>query len=280
VPDSVLLTRLYLFSAEVFPMHRNSIFWGFILVLAGGLLLLSNLGILRADVWDLLWPLFLIALGAWVLWGTVFRRSVKGEDVTVSLEGAGRARVRTRHGAGQLVIGAGAEPGNVLQGTFGGGLNVDKRRDGDRLDVNLSVPPQFFPFSWGPGSLDWTFSLNRDIPFELDLETGASESRVDLTGLRISDVRLKSGASHTEITLPENAGFTRVDIETGVASVLLRIPSGVAARIRARGGLASINVDTARFPLMGDTYQSPDYDSASNKADLDIQTGVGSVDVR
>ncbi len=261
-------------------MNRNSIFWGFILVLAGGVLLLSNLGILQADVWGLLWPLFLIALGAWVLWGRVFRRSVQAENVAIGLEGASRARVRARHGAGRMVIRAGADVENLLQGTFGGGLNVDKRREGDLLNVNLSVPAQFYPFFWGPDSLDWTFSLAKEIPLELDLETGASESRVDLTGLRVGDLRLKSGASHTEITLPDNAGFTRVDIETGVASVLLRVPSGVAARIRARGGLASINVDTARFPMLGDTYQSPDYDRAPNKVDLDIQTGVGSVDVR
>jgi hypothetical protein len=58
------------------------------------------------------------------------------------------------------------------------------------------------------------------------------------------------------------------------------VPQGVAASIRARGGLASINIDSNRFPRSGDVNQSPDYETAANKVDMDIQTGVGSVDIR
>jgi hypothetical protein len=68
-------------------------------------------------------------------------------------------------------------------------------------------------------------------------------------------------------------------VSSGAASVNIRIPQGVAARIRWRGGLSSINVDPSRFPRFGDTYQSPDYDSAANKVDLDVEMGVGSVTV-
>jgi hypothetical protein len=39
-------------------------------------------------------------------------------------------------------------------------------------------------------------------------------------------------------------------------------------------------VDSQRFPMMGDAYQSADYNEAQNKLDLDLETGVGSVDIR
>ena len=77
-----------------------------------------------------------------------------------------------------------------------------------------------------------------------------------------------------------DAGHTRVHIGAGAASVAIRVPSGVAGRIRVKGGLAGIAVDKGRFPRMGDVYQSTDYDTAPNKVDVDIETGVGSVDVR
>ena len=135
-----------------------------------------------------------------------------------------------------------------------------------------------FPWMWGPGrSLDWSFGLNSGIPLSLELKTGASESRLDLADLLVTDLRLETGASATQINLPAKAGRTRAEIRAGAASVELQVPPGVAARIRIRGGLSSANVDAARFPRMGDVYQSQDYHTAANTADIDIETGVGSV---
>ena len=131
---------------------------------------------------------------------------------------------------------------------------------------------------WGTGTtLDWSFGLNSGLSLRLEFETGAGEARIDLTHLQVTDLRLQTGASSTDVTLPADAGQTQARIEAGAASVTVRVPSGVAARIRVAGGLASINVDRDRFPREGSIYLSPDYDTASNKVDLDIETGVGSI---
>jgi hypothetical protein len=57
------------------------------------------------------------------------------------------------------------------------------------------------------------------------------------------------------------------------------VPAGVAARIRAEAGLSDMKVDRSRFPRQGVYYQSPDYETAANKADVTVQMGVGSVEV-
>ena len=263
-------------------MRTGSLFWGSILILIGGLLLLDNLGLLPVDLWGIFWPSLIILIGLWTLWGVFFRRRPETEHANIPLDGAGRAHVRIHHGAGRLRVHAGAGAGDLAEGDFGGGLDVDTRRDGDTLSVRMRVPQQvWFPFSWGPGSsLDWDFGLSRDLPLNLEFETGANDSRIDLSELQVTDLRLSSGASSTELTFPARAGLTRAKISTGAASVRVRLPEGVAARIRAGGGLASITVDTARFPHSGAYYQSPDYDAAENKVDLDVETGVGSVDIR
>ncbi len=80
--------------------------------------------------------------------------------------------------------------------------------------------------------------------------------------------------------LPRAAGMTEVRAEAGAASLTFIVPSGVAARIRSRVALGSVHVDEARFPRVGDVYQSSDYAAATNRIDLDIQGGVGSVRVR
>ncbi len=268
-------------------MRKSGLLWGVVLVFVGALLLLNSLGIFNVDVWSLIWPAFLIALGLWSLWG-VFAgpRTAGAEEVTIPLEGAGRACLRIRHGAGRLRVDAGASAGELVTGTFGGGLDHRPKREGDALTVDMRVPDGGFPhivapWNWARGrGLNWSFGLNREIPLSLDLETGASDMRLDLTDLRVTDLRLQTGASETKLLLPANAGHTRVNINAGAASVSVRVPAGVAARIRAKGGLAEIKVDRNRFPRAGGVYQSPDYDSAANKVDIVIEVGVGSVKVR
>jgi hypothetical protein len=269
-------------------MRRGGFFWGAVLVILGIFLLLDNLGFLDAlgvNLWNLLWPAFLILLGLWFLWGTLFgRRAQESQQVSVPSEGAEKARIHIQHGAGRLTIGSGTAPGNLLEGAFSGGVDQRSRRAGDTLEVDLKVPANslwVFPFAWGPGfGHDWSIRLRPDTLLAIDLSTGANDAQLDLTDLKVTDLRLQTGASSTELTIPAAAGFTRAEIESGAASVSIRIPPAVAARIRAKGGLADINVDQNRFPRSGDAYQSSDYDFAANKIDLLIQTGVGSVRIR
>ncbi len=263
-------------------MRRGSMIWGALIIVFGGLLLLENLGYFRGvNVWGLLWPFFLIALGVWFLWGAFSRRVVPPEHLAVPLEGASQAQLRLSHGAGRIELFAGASSGNLLEGDFGGGVDVKTRREGDQLQVKLSLPARLFPFDWTPGhSLDWSLGVVRDLPLSLVLETGASQSRIDLSELQIRELVLKAGASSTALTLPAQAGFTRVKIEAGAASLKVNLPAGVAARIQSTGGLTSVNVDQGRFPKTDGYYQSPDYDQAVNKAEIRIEMGVGSVSIQ
>ena len=261
-------------------MVRGRIFWGLVVLLVGILLLLDNLGYFPGiNIWGLIWPVFLIALGGWILWSYYTRGTRQVEHVTIPTEGTQRARIRFQHGAGRIDIAAGSSQESLIEGDFGGGVDVRKSQSGDGLEVRLKLPGNIFPFDWSPGqSLDWSVSLNGDIPLSLSLETGASKSHLDLRDLRVTELEVRSGASSTSLTLPTSAGFTRVIIGSGAASLNVVVPQGVAARIRSSGGLSNVNVSD-RFPRSGSLYQSPDYDNALNKAEMDIEMGVGSVSI-
>lgn len=262
-------------------MRRGNLFWPTLLIAAGVLLLLNNLGILRVNVWGLIWPLALIAFGVSVLWRALFRRGIETEHAVVPLNGARRARVKIRHGAGKLQIYGGAGGLNLAEGDFGGGMELDTRHVGDDLEVEMSLPNVVFTPSdmFSGGSLDWSVGMNREIPLMLDLETGAGKLELDLTDLQVTDLRLSTGASSTQVRLPAQAGQTRVDLSSGAASIVLHVPQGVAARIRTKGGLSSVKIDEHRFPRLGDTYQSPDFDMATNRVEVFAETGVGSIEV-
>jgi hypothetical protein len=262
-------------------MRSASLFWGAVLVILGGLFLLSNLGIITADVWGLIWPMALILFGVWLLWGRLFGRGAALEHANVPLEGASYAQVRLSHGAGRLTVSAGAGAGDLAEGDFAGGLEVRSKRQEDGLKVELSSPAwRWLPWDWGSRGLEWEVRFNREVPLTLKLETGASESILDLSELLVTELNLQSGASSTELTLPRNAGYTRAKISGGAASFKVRVPPGVAASIRYTGGLASLDVDTLRFPRSGEVYQSADFAIAENKVELSVEVGAASVEVR
>ncbi len=49
--------------------------------------------------------------------------------------------------------------------------------------------------------------------------------------------------------------------------------------VRLKTGLSSVNVDTNRFPRSGDSYKSADWEGAAYKAEITVETGVGSIEV-
>jgi hypothetical protein len=127
--------------------------------------------------------------------------------------------------------------------------------------------------------LRWTVGLTGEVPLDLRLDTGASKASVDLVDLRVRLLEIRSGAAETRVRLPANAGQTWVRTETGVASLRLDVPPGVAARIRTRMALGRTSVDEARFPRTMDGFQSPDFDRSPNRVEIEIQGGVGAVSI-
>jgi hypothetical protein len=135
-----------------------------------------------------------------------------------------------------------------------------------------------FPSTFPHDGLRWDISLNRGIAYSLNLKTGASKSRLDLHDMILTDIRLETGASSTEIFLPEQAGYTRAEFEFGSASMELHVPQNVAAKIKVHGALMNTeDIDKTRFPLTGEGYCSPDYATAANKIDITIEAGVGKI---
>jgi hypothetical protein len=262
-------------------MKASTLFWGVVFILVGGLLLLGNLGLITVNVWAILGPSLVILLGVWILGGVLFGRTHL-EHANLPLQGAEKARLRLKHGAGRLRVFAGVSEADLVEGDFGGGLDLDVHREGDQLNAILSVPARAwnFPLFWNQGSLDWSVGVNPHVPIILELETGANEARIDLKDLQVHQLSLKTGASSTEVTLPASAGEVQARLYGGAASLRVKVPSGVAARIQFIGGLASMSVDSNRFPKVGNVYLSPDYDTAANKVDLYIENSVGSLDVR
>ncbi|MBN1304099.1 MAG: hypothetical protein JXA13_06655 [Anaerolineales bacterium] len=266
-------------------MRRSNIFWGFILILVGSLFLVKSMGIELpggADVMEYFWPLLLVFLGLWVIWGVTIGKSGEpvSEAFSIDLGTARKAALNLKHGAGQLTVRSGALSTQLLTGSFAGGVKQKIRFEDESLNVELRSAVDF-PFSWDWGShgLEWDMQINSQIPLELKLDTGANQSTIDLRDTKVTYLDLNTGASSTDLTLPAGAGQVRVDIDLGAASLDVRVPEGVAARIKVDQGITAVEIDAARFPYSGQFYQSANYDTAENRIDMDIDAGVGRIAV-
>jgi hypothetical protein len=260
-------------------MRRDNIFWGGVLILVGVLLYLQGQGYIT-NVFRYFWPLALILVGTWIILGVYWKPASSAEDTfSIPVGAAQHVNYHFAHGAGQLEVRGGASVGQALVGTSAAGMNRSSHLNGDRLDVRVDAGPSFVPFI-GPNEGVWRFQLVQDLPVAVTVESGASSLNIDLTDVLATRLALKIGASSANVTVPAR-GASFVDVESGAASINIRVPDVTAARIRVKEGVMAIHVDTNRFPQIDSgLYQSANFDASQNRAEIHIESGVGSVSVK
>jgi hypothetical protein len=282
-PLFVILVGVATFISTLVSWRRSfagiwSFTWPVAWIAGGVVLLLSTTGQLGQGPGETIneyWPWVAIVVGIWFVIGA-FIPVGRGptEQLALPLAGTADANVRIRFGAGEL-SGRAAAPGNLLDGTFEGG--VRHHSDGpNRIELEQDTT---YGLPWLDHGSRWDVGLTAEVPLDLRLDTGANRATLDLRDLRLRSLELHTGASETRVLLPRAAGATSVRAESGAASLTLEVPAGVAARIRSRMAIGSSQVDQARFPRVADGYESPDYATAANRIDIDVSGGVGSVKV-
>jgi hypothetical protein len=285
--------------------------WPYLLIGAGVLLLLANLGWFSlGSLWSLvsLWPVALIAAGVDVLtsgryrtavvvialivavawWaadlrGVGFSAGAERIEVAHALGGARAAEVVLRLGVGEVTIDTDAARGDLLSGSIlaGRGETIVQRpsRAGDTARLEISSQ-QSGPASFsGADPRRWTLSLTPEVPVDLRVNSGVGRTTLDLRDARLTEFTFGGGVGETLVTLPAAGGY-RGEFDLGVGATTVRLPQSVEARISMRTGLGRARVE-GTFDRAGDVYTTPGYEAAAPDArvDLRVQGGVGAVTV-
>jgi len=260
-------------------MRRDNIFWGGALILLGVLLFLQEQKII-SNIFTFFWPVTLILVGGWLIMSVYWPSTESSEDTfSVPLGEATSVKYSFSHGAAQIEINGDAPSGQALIGTSGVGMNQQSQLNGDQLEVQVEAGPSFIPVI-GPSQGVWRYKITRQVPVTLSMEAGASSLDIDLRDVLATHVQLETGASSANVTVPAH-GASLLDVEAGAASVSVRVPEATAARIRVKEGVTTVSVDTNRFPRSDSgIYQSPDYDTAIDRAEINIEAGLGTVSVK
>ena len=250
--------------------------WPVGLLVIGTLLLMSTTDALGVGPGELVarwWPVAIIAWGAWLLLAALVPgRRIGMETMELPLAGSGPVAVRIRFGGGELTVRPGRA--STISGEFAGMEGKVRQTDG-RVEIEPESPP---PWPFWDRAPSWTIGLPEDVPLSLQVESGATKTLLDLAALEVSSLRISTGASETRVRLPAH-GATSVRADSGAASLVFEVPDGVAVRVHGTMALGSLQVDESRFPRVGRDWESPGYAGATDRAEIEVQGGVGSVRV-
>ena len=137
----------------------------------------------------------------------------------------------------------------------------------------------------------------------LDLETGASESRLDISEpnpLRMSDASMEVGAADFFVRNLGNLNAERIEVDAGVGNVILdfqgewqgdatvsidlglgalelRFPEGLGVRLMRDTFLTTL--DSEGLVKRGDSYYSVDWEEAEHRVTVTVDAAFGSIDI-
>ncbi|RJQ41952.1 MAG: hypothetical protein C4545_05510 [Anaerolineaceae bacterium] len=260
---------------------RNRIFWGAVLIILGLIFLFSyQMGF---SIWSLIWPFAIIVVGCWILLIPFLSRGIEimKDELSFPLEGVNQATIKIEHGAGTINLTAADLPDKLLTGSFLGGVKSMVSSSEGKCRIKLQSKVEFINFLprfQKEQRLIWDLSVNRTIPLKIKMETGASDNHLDLRGSKLKELHLETGASTSELFLPEDAGEMKIHIESGASTIKIHVPQNVVAKIKV-GGLIGKTINTDRFQKIGDLYQSADFENVKNRAEIEIESGVGSIEI-
>ncbi len=261
-------------------MERRSL-WklvlGLVLIVIGLALLLDAAGILPGIGRYIagLWPIALVALGLAALLGwrrgvTLPWQSGKTKPINQALGDTRAALLDLSGQIGALEI----EPAGVgSQDLIGGKVPASSRVQVESTGSATSIWLDRQGLGRLPfiGAKDaWELRLNPSAAWTLHLDADLDEGELDLTDLRVQELQLGGRSGEVKIKLPRRgqcvvAGAGHVD------DLTLRVPDGVAARIRPPAG-GVIRVDAGRFPVRNGVYESAGFEAAADWVEITLDS--------
>ena len=292
------------------PRYR-SFFWPAVLILAGVVALLVNVGAISVDRLILLvnlWPLILIVVGLEI----IVRRGFHGTSadvaaalvVILAVAGAAayvainpspsatgrmdvsapvgelhRASLEVDVGSATIDVSGGSDLGSLLYRAHieYPGPKPDVTFDGSTGALRISQNTNF-PFGFGNGRFGLRIQLNEAVPWKIDENTGASKDTINLPHVAVSGISVNTGASSEEMTLGPPTGVVRVEVNGGALTVHIHRPSGTEASVEVSGGADSLDADGHSEHGIGDLmYESSGFSAASNAYRVTVNGGACTV---
>ncbi len=187
------------------------------------------------------------------------------------------ADIRIGSGVGDLVVLSCEDAGTLFHGEYESEKSLRSDLVGSRGEVALGewASLDWFPSFWFFFG-DCRVELNRHIPLTVSVVRRLGDMDLDLSGMRVQDIRVEYAIGDLDIQLPSAAGLTSGTIRATVGDIKLGVSPELGARIAVDSGfLGSRYVDRDVFEMRGYEYVSKGFAEAENQLDLRIHSHLG-----
>ncbi|MFH0989216.1 MAG: toast rack family protein [bacterium] len=153
-----------------------------------------------------------------------------------------------------------------LDGTTGK-LLIESRNRGTRSNENISWKDADHEKQSNKDNR-WELKFTDDVPINFDIELGAGSGDLDLTGIKVNDLRVSAGASSSTMicTKPNEIECRDILIESGVSKFVAE-------------DLLNLNFEKMKFKGGVGSYRLDFGGSLLRSAEADISVGLGTVTI-
>jgi hypothetical protein len=206
---------------------------------------------------------------------------VQYSSENVEMNDSESVRVEMRMGAGDLRVTDGAA--KLVRADFAYSVpswkpEVRTSHEGKQSTVIIEQPGKNHTATIGKMKYSWDVQLNKKVPVDLALHFGAGQARLDLGSLQLRGVEIDMGVGQLDLDLrgaPKH-GYN-VGIHGGIGEATVHLPADAGIYAEAHGGIGSIKV--RGLHQEDGHWVSESYDRAENKIRLEIQGGIGQINV-
>ena len=195
---------------------------------------------------------------------------------TAPIGGLSEARVLFRSGANELSIRGAGDLDDLYRAHFQGPVPQVRLRDGT---VTIQYKGFGKPWDWRKRNAD--ISLNRTLPWRVDVVGGANKLLGELGSVDLRSFDLMGGADALRLSLGTPTGDVPIRVVGGVNKLRIDRPAGVPVRLKIAGGAGGIELDRQRLGSTagGTVLESTGVAGASDLFEIEITGGAAKVQV-
>lgn len=219
-----------------------------------------------------------------VLSGCNVMATGKMEEITVEVakDKAEKLEIELNMGAGELIVSEGT--GEWLEGEVA--YNNDKLEPKVTYDLNGDEGHLVFEqkqkslssIKLGDIKNEWDIKLSKDVPIDLAVNAGASNTNLSLQGVQLTSLDVNAGVGDMTVDLTGdwNESFN-VDLKMGVGQTEVLLPKDVGVKIVSKKGIGS--AEFKGFISQGDgVYVNDAYEDSDKVITVNTELGVGEVE--